>query len=95
MASHFRENSLQNSYLAYIQVIFSLIQRRRGLIVSVSEYHTMGQGVEQGSFSHTDFHVLHGRALPGVRYRNEDIDGYIHPYAAAIGKEFILIDDAA
>ncbi|GFU58199.1 uncharacterized protein TNCV_697101 [Trichonephila clavipes] len=47
MSSQFRENSLRNSYLAYVQVIFSLIQRRRGMIVRVSESCAMGAAVAE------------------------------------------------
>ncbi|GBL93092.1 Trimethylguanosine synthase [Araneus ventricosus] len=44
---------------------------------------------------HTDLHVFHGGTLTGVRYQDEILDPYVHPYAAAIGSNFILMDDNA
>ncbi|GFY36452.1 transposable element Tcb2 transposase [Trichonephila clavipes] len=40
---------------------------------------------------HTDLHVFHGGTVTGLRYRDEILD----PYAAAIGNDFILMDDNA
>ena len=39
---------------------------------------------------HTDLYVFYGGNLTGVRYR-----AYVHPYAEAIGNDFILMDDDA
>jgi transposase len=33
--------------------------------------------------------------MTGVRYRDEILDGYVRPYAGAVGPEFILMDDNA
>ncbi|GFW46788.1 transposable element Tcb2 transposase [Trichonephila clavipes] len=44
---------------------------------------------------HTDLHVFHGGTVTGLRYRDEILDPYVHPYAAAIGNGFILMDDNA
>ncbi|GFX45087.1 transposable element Tcb2 transposase [Trichonephila clavipes] len=44
---------------------------------------------------HTDLHVFHGGTVTGLRYRDEILDPYVHPYAAAIGDDFILMDDNA
>ncbi|GFY08870.1 transposable element Tcb2 transposase [Trichonephila clavipes] len=44
---------------------------------------------------HTDLHVFHGGTVTGLRYRDEILDTYVRPYAAAIGNDFILMDDNA
>ncbi|GFV72589.1 transposable element Tcb2 transposase [Trichonephila clavipes] len=44
---------------------------------------------------HTDLHVFHGGTVTGLRYRDETLDPYVLPYAAAIGNDFILMDDNA
>ncbi|GFW85171.1 transposable element Tcb2 transposase [Trichonephila clavipes] len=44
---------------------------------------------------HTDLHVFHGGTVTGLRYRDEIIDPYVRPYAAAIGNDFILMYDNA
>ncbi|GFV66110.1 transposable element Tcb2 transposase [Trichonephila clavipes] len=44
---------------------------------------------------HTDLHVFHGGTITGLRYRDEILDPYVRPYAAAIGNDFILMDDNA
>ncbi|GFW01197.1 transposable element Tcb2 transposase [Trichonephila clavipes] len=44
---------------------------------------------------HTDLHVFHGGTVTGLRYRDEALDPYVRPYAAAIGNDFILMDDNA
>ncbi|GFU78003.1 transposable element Tc3 transposase [Trichonephila clavipes] len=44
---------------------------------------------------HTDLHVFHGGTVTGLRYRDEILDPYVRPYAAAIGNDFILKDDNA
>ncbi|GFS99623.1 transposable element Tcb2 transposase [Trichonephila clavipes] len=44
---------------------------------------------------HTDLHVFHGGTVIGLRYRDEILDPYVRPYAAAIGNDFILMDDNA
>ncbi|GFX38745.1 transposable element Tcb2 transposase [Trichonephila clavipes] len=44
---------------------------------------------------HTDLHVFHGGTVTGLRYRDETLDPYVRPYAAAIGNDFILMDDNA
>ncbi|GFW22421.1 DDE_3 domain-containing protein [Trichonephila clavipes] len=50
----------------------------------------------QGSRSvATDLHVFHGGTVTGLRYRDEILDPYVRPYAAAIGNDFILMDDNA
>ncbi|GFX30132.1 transposable element Tcb2 transposase [Trichonephila clavipes] len=53
-------------------------------------------GLEQGSrYGHTGLHVFHGGTVTGLRYRDETLDPYVRPYAAAIGNDFILMDDNA
>ncbi|GFY18689.1 transposable element Tcb2 transposase [Trichonephila clavipes] len=42
---------------------------------------------------HTDLHVFQGGTVTGLRYRDEILDPYVRPYAAAIGNDFILMDD--
>ncbi|GFU39457.1 transposable element Tcb2 transposase [Trichonephila clavipes] len=42
---------------------------------------------------HTELHVFHGGTVFGLRYRDEILDPYVRPYAAAIGNDFILMDD--
>ncbi|GBL72807.1 Transposable element Tcb2 transposase [Araneus ventricosus] len=42
---------------------------------------------------HTDLHVFHGGTLTGVRYGDEILDPYVRPYADAIYKDFILMDE--
>ncbi|GFX21176.1 transposable element Tcb2 transposase [Trichonephila clavipes] len=42
-----------------------------------------------------DLHVFHGGTVTGLRYRDEILDPYVRPYAAAIGNYFILMDDNA
>ncbi|GFW89516.1 uncharacterized protein TNCV_1514671 [Trichonephila clavipes] len=44
---------------------------------------------------HIDLHVFHGGTVTGLRYRDEILDPYVRPYAAAIGNDFILMDDNA
>ncbi|GFY10822.1 transposable element Tcb2 transposase [Trichonephila clavipes] len=44
---------------------------------------------------HTDLHVFHGGTVTGLRYRDEILDPYVRPYAAAIGNDCILMDDNA
>ncbi|GFX66289.1 transposable element Tcb2 transposase [Trichonephila clavipes] len=44
---------------------------------------------------HTDLHEFHGGTVTGLRYRDETLDPYVRPYAAAIGNDFILMDDNA
>ncbi|GFW44390.1 transposable element Tcb2 transposase [Trichonephila clavipes] len=44
---------------------------------------------------HTDLHVFHGGTVTGLRYRDEILDPYVRPYAAAVGNDFILMDDNA
>ncbi|GFW88822.1 transposable element Tcb2 transposase [Trichonephila clavipes] len=44
---------------------------------------------------HTDLYVFQGGTLTGVRYRDEILDPYVHPYTVAIGNDFILMDDNA
>ncbi|GFU72048.1 transposable element Tc3 transposase [Trichonephila clavipes] len=44
---------------------------------------------------HTDLHVFHGGTVTSLRYRDEILDPYVRPYAAAIGNDFILMDDNA
>ncbi|GFX39204.1 transposable element Tcb2 transposase [Trichonephila clavipes] len=51
----------------------------------------------QGSLSlggHTDLHVFHGGTVNALRYRDKILDPYVRPYAA-IGNDFILMDDNA
>ena len=42
---------------------------------------------------HIDLHVFPGGNLTGVSYRDEIFDAYVRPHAAAIGNDFILMDD--
>ncbi|GFV37697.1 transposable element Tcb2 transposase [Trichonephila clavipes] len=44
---------------------------------------------------HTDLHVFYGGTVTGLRYRDDILDPYVRPYAAAIGNDFILMDDNA
>ncbi|GFY06150.1 transposable element Tcb2 transposase [Trichonephila clavipes] len=44
---------------------------------------------------HTDLNVFHGGTVTGLRYRDEILDPYVRPYAAAICNDFILMDDNA
>ncbi|GFV24352.1 transposable element Tcb2 transposase [Trichonephila clavipes] len=44
---------------------------------------------------HTDLHVFHGGTVAGLRYRDEILDPYVRTYAAAIGNDFLLMDDNA
>ncbi|GFV15094.1 transposable element Tcb2 transposase [Trichonephila clavipes] len=44
---------------------------------------------------YTDLHVFNGGTVTGLRYRDETLDPYVRPYAAAIGNDFILMDDNA
>ncbi|GFV82714.1 transposable element Tcb2 transposase [Trichonephila clavipes] len=44
---------------------------------------------------HTNLHVFHGGTVTGLRYRDEILDPYVRPYAAAIGNDLILMDDNA
>ncbi|GFT14432.1 transposable element Tcb2 transposase [Trichonephila clavipes] len=44
---------------------------------------------------HTDLHVFQGGTLTGVRYQDEILDPYVHPYTVEIGNDFILMDDNA
>ncbi|GFV56370.1 transposable element Tcb2 transposase [Trichonephila clavipes] len=39
--------------------------------------------------------MFHGGTVTGLRYRDEFLDPYVRPYAAAIGNDFILMDDNA
>ncbi|GFX00009.1 transposable element Tcb2 transposase [Trichonephila clavipes] len=39
--------------------------------------------------------MFHGGTVTGLRYRDETLDPYVRPYAAAIGNDFILMDDNA
>ena len=43
----------------------------------------------------TDLHVIENGTLTALRYVNEILDVYVHPYAGAVGKNFILMDDNA
>ncbi|GFV55166.1 transposable element Tcb2 transposase [Trichonephila clavipes] len=52
----------------------------------------LGRDLARG---HTDLHVFHGGTVTGLRYRDEILDPYVRPYAAAIGNDFILMDDNA
>ncbi|GFW85751.1 transposable element Tcb2 transposase [Trichonephila clavipes] len=54
---------------------------------------TVWAGISLGG--HTDLHVFQGGALTDVRYLDEILDPYVHPYTDAIGNDFILMDDNA
>ena len=41
----------------------------------------------------TDFPIVDNGSLTGLRYVDEILDVYVHPYAGAKGPEFILMDD--
>ena len=43
----------------------------------------------------TDLHVIDNGMLTALRYVNEILDVYVRPYAGAVGKNFILMDDNA
>ena len=43
----------------------------------------------------TDLHVIDNGTLTDLRYVNEILDVYVHPYAGAVGENFILMDDNA
>ena len=36
---------------------------------------------------------ISAQALTALRYVNEILDVYVHPYAGAVGENFILMDD--
>ncbi|GFW29326.1 transposable element Tcb2 transposase [Trichonephila clavipes] len=55
-------------------------------------YILVWAGISLGG--HTDLHV-YGGTVTGLRYRDEILDPYVRPYAAAIGNDFILMDDNA
>ncbi|GFV92380.1 transposable element Tcb2 transposase [Trichonephila clavipes] len=42
----------------------------------------------------TDLHAFQGETRIGVRYWDEILDPYVHPYASALGNDFILMDNA-
>ena len=44
---------------------------------------------------HTELHGIHGENLTGVKYRDENLDAFFQSYAAAIGIDFILMNDNA
>ena len=44
---------------------------------------------------HTDLHLFPGENLTGVRYRDEIHDANVWSYVAAIGNDFIPMDDNA
>ncbi|GFS54708.1 uncharacterized protein TNCV_2749661 [Trichonephila clavipes] len=50
---------------------------------------------EQRTRYHQSNTVERHRTVTGLRYRDEILDPYVHPYAAAIGNDFILMDDNA
>ena len=41
----------------------------------------------------TDFYIIQNGALTGYRYRNKILRPIVAPYSAAIGDDFILMDD--
>ena len=41
----------------------------------------------------TDLHIIRNGALTGQRYRDEILRPIVVPYAAAIGDDFMLMDD--
>ena len=43
----------------------------------------------------TDLHVMDKCTLTALRYVNEILNVYVHPYAGAVGENFILMDDNA
>ena len=43
----------------------------------------------------TDLYVIQNGALTGVRYRDENLDVYVWPFAGAVGANFVLMDDNA
>lgn len=63
-------------------------------IVETHSYTSGGITVwaEISSGGYTDLHVLHGATVTGVRYQDEILDQYVHPYATVVGTDFILID---
>ena len=67
---------------------------------NIVERHSFGSGViivyAGISLSlHTDLHVFYGGNLTGMRFCDEILDAYVLPYAAAIGNDFILMNDNA
>ncbi|GFT16393.1 transposable element Tcb2 transposase [Trichonephila clavipes] len=50
---------------------------------------------EQRTRYHQSNTVERHRTVTGLRYRDETLDPYVRPYAAAIGNDFILMDDNA
>ncbi|XP_061166684.1 uncharacterized protein LOC133175583 [Saccostrea echinata] len=75
-------------------------QRERFHDTNINEYDRHGGDsiMVWGGISRdgrTDLHVLERGTMTGVRYRDEILDGYVRPYAGAVGPEFILMDDNA
>ena len=69
--------------------------------VCVAEHDRFGGGsvmvwVGISAQGKTDFHVIdNGTLTTALRYVNEILDVYVHPYADAVGENFILMDDNA
>ena len=68
--------------------------------VCVAEHDSFGGGSVMvwegiGAQGKTDLHVIENDTLTTVRYVNEILDVYVHPYAGAVGNDFILMDDNA
>ncbi|GFU92797.1 transposable element Tcb2 transposase [Trichonephila clavipes] len=78
---------------------FCAVHRRIPLINTVERHSYRGGGILVWAGislgGHTDLHVFHGGTLTGLRCRDETLDPYVRPYAAAIGNDFILMDDNA
>ena len=52
-------------------------------------------GQALASTEKTDLYVIENGTLTALRYYNEILDQFVRPYAVAIGREFILMDDNA
>ena len=65
--------------------------------VCVAEHDQFGGGSVMGISAQgkTDLHIIDNGTLTALRYVNEILDVYVHPYAGAVGENFILMDDNA
>ncbi|GFU67941.1 transposable element Tcb2 transposase [Trichonephila clavipes] len=102
VADHFQASGRRISPLLRCEIVFTMQREQR------TRYH-QSNTVERHSYrgggilvwagislgGHTDLHVFHGGTVTGLRYRDEILDPYVRPYAAAIGNDFILMDDNA
>ena len=72
----------------------------RFALVCVAEHDRFGGGSVMvwagiSAQGKTDLHIIDNGTLTALRYVNEVLDVYVHPYAGAVGENFILMDDNA